>query len=216
MVRADTQDLDSICPELQDSACRCRGPRRCPRTMVCVMALAAEAAFPSGPLPPPSAGFEVGYVTGTAPAVRFRWRRRRRCRSSISCRCAGSRSHQSHALAGMLPLAAGMLPLAAGRQATRHRVDGHIAAGSAETLRAHVMPDHVGDRGAVRPILEHHDHLHINHDRASAARADHPDLLAAGVCRHAALGVHNGGLALPGSEELPALRDQQRRPAAGA
>jgi hypothetical protein len=32
----------------------------------------------------------------------------------------------------------------------------------------HIMPDRVGDRGAVRQILEPHDHLHINHERASA------------------------------------------------
>jgi hypothetical protein len=34
-------------------------------------------------------------------------------------------------------------------------------------LRAHIMPDHVGDRGAVRQILEPRDRLHINHERTS-------------------------------------------------
>jgi hypothetical protein len=33
----------------------------------------------------------------------------------------------------------------------------------------HIMPDHVGDRGAVRQILEPRDHLHINQIRMDCA-----------------------------------------------
>ena len=33
-------------------------------------------------------------------------------------------------------------------------------------LRAHIMPDHAGDRGAVSLVLEPHDHLHISQIRA--------------------------------------------------
>ncbi len=32
----------------------------------------------------------------------------------------------------------------------------------------HIMPDHAGDRGAEFWVLEPHDHLHINHERAFA------------------------------------------------
>src|SRR5262249_6889883 len=49
-------------------------------------------------------------------------------------------------------------------------------------LRAHIMPDHVGDRGAVRPILEPHDRLHINHVSQ----------------RRAGTGRRSGSLATPG------------------
>ena len=41
-------------------------------------------------------------------------------------------------------------------------------------LRAHIMPDHIGDRGAVRQILEPRDHLHINHERPFLFDCGHP------------------------------------------
>jgi hypothetical protein len=32
-------------------------------------------------------------------------------------------------------------------------------------LRAHIMPDHAGDRGTVSSVLAPHDHLHISQIR---------------------------------------------------
>ncbi|HXL18579.1 MAG TPA: hypothetical protein VN961_13780, partial [Streptosporangiaceae bacterium] len=40
----------------------------------------------------------------------------------------------------------------------------------------HIMPDHVGDRGAMRQILEPRDHLHINHERTFEAGCGHAQI----------------------------------------